>query len=238
MGPAPLLSAHQLDVRYGTASALRGVSLTLPARAIVGVTGNNGAGKSTLLHTLMGLVRPSRGSISLRSDTVTGFTARKMVARGVALVPEGRHLFGDQTVRDNLRLGYRQESGGSFAAAVADVLQIFPDLQGHLGRPAGALSGGQQQMVAVARALVARPSLLLLDEPFLGLAPILVARLMDQIRELPSTGITVLIAEAAAMRLVSFCDYTYILRLGEIVAAGERSALPGPEELHRLLLGS
>ncbi len=230
------LEIEDLHVGYGGASALAGVTLAAERGRVTGITGNNGAGKTTLMHTVMGLVKARRGSVRILGETVTGQSPRRMVARGVALVPEGRHVFAGQTVADNLRLGYVHRQLG-FDDAVDRALTVFPELKEHLRRPSGALSGGQQQMVAVARAVVSSPSVLLLDEPFLGLAPVIVDRLRDAIVDLASTGMTVVVSDAAAIRVVEFCDHSFVLRVGEIASHGTREELTREEGLQRLLLG-
>jgi branched-chain amino acid transport system ATP-binding protein len=230
------LVIDDIHAGYAGASALSGVSITAEQGTVTGVTGNNGAGKTTLMHVVMGLVKARQGSISVLGDAVTGHSPRRMVSRGIALVPEGRHVFQGQTVTENLRLGYVRRSL-SFGDAVDSALAVFPELKEHLGRPAGALSGGQQQMVAVARAVVSSPIVLLLDEPFLGLAPVIVDRLRDAIVGLAATGMTVVVSDAAALRVVEFCDRSYVLRVGELVAQGTSSELLKEEGLQRLLLG-
>lgn len=233
----PALAVEDLHVNYGSAAALSGVSLAAAPGGVTGVTGNNGAGKSTLMHAIMGLVRPRRGTVRIAEEDVTGQPAWRMVARGAALVPEGRHVFTGQSVMENLRLGYVKRDGTGFAGACDSALEVFPELKTHLGRPAGALSGGQQQMLAVARAVVARPTVLLLDEPFLGLAPVVVDRLRDGIVELARSGMTVVVSDAAALRVVEFCDYSYVLRVGELAAEGSRERLLALDTLQALLLG-
>ena len=231
------LELTDVAVSFGPASALDGVTLQAQAGAVTGITGNNGAGKSTLLHAVMGLVGLRRGRVVFDGEDVGGSSPRRMVIRRTALVPEGRHVFTDQTVSDNLRLGFVARNGISYAQAVERALAAFPELVPHVDRPAGALSGGQQQMLAIARALVASPSLLLLDEPFLGLAPVIVDRLCDSILGLAATGMAVVVADAAALRAMGFCDYTYILRIGQVAAAGTTAELRRLPVLQQLLLG-
>lgn len=233
----PTLELSDVAVSFGPASALGGVTLKVRPGTVTGISGNNGAGKSTLMHAVMGLVGMRRGRVLLHGEDVTGSSARRMVARGAGLVPEGRHVFTDQTVSENLRLGYVGRNGGSYPDAVERAMTVFPELATHLKRPAGALSGGQQQMLAIARALVASPSVLLLDEPFLGLAPVIVDRLSDSIVDLARTGMSVVVADAAARRVMGFCDFTYILRVGEVAAAGTTPELESLPVLHQLLLG-
>jgi branched-chain amino acid transport system ATP-binding protein len=220
----PVLALEDVAVTFGSATALTGVTLEARRGAVTGITGNNGAGKSTAMHAAMGLARIRRGRVLVGGEDVTGSSPHRMTRRGAALVPEGRHVFADQTVRANLRLAYpgpRRE----LDAALVGVLETFAELEQHLDRPAGALSGGQQQMVAVARALIASPDLLLLDEPFLGLAPVVVQRLAETIRGLADRGLAVVVADASARRLLALCDFAYVLRLGEVSRSGR------PEEL-------
>jgi branched-chain amino acid transport system ATP-binding protein len=226
-----------LTVGYGGASALNGMSLSAEAGKVTGITGNNGAGKSTLMHTVMGLVRPRTGKVRLFGEDVTGQSSRRMVARGIVLVPEGRHVFIGQTVMENLRLGFVPRNGITFKDAAEAALATFPELETHIGRPAGALSGGQQQMLAVARAVVASPTVMLLDEPFLGLAPVIVDRLRDGIVRLAKGGMTLVVSDAAALRVVEFCDHSYVLRVGEVAAHGSHSELIATRDLQGLLLG-
>lgn len=233
----PTLSASDLVVRFRGAAALNGVSMSVHSGSITGLMGNNGAGKSTLFHAVMGLVRPLSGSVRFGDDEITGASTRKMSALGIALVPEGRHLFGDQTVLDNLRLGFLGSRGRSFGEALAETMAMFPELQDHLGRPAAALSGGQQQMVAVARALASSPKVLLLDEPFLGLAPVIVDRLHDTFVALARGGMAVVVADAAASRLMGLCDYAYILRVGEVAAEGDTKSLSQTPVARQVLMG-
>lgn len=235
MSPALVLS--EISVSYGPASALEGVSLQAEVGAVTGISGNNGAGKSTLMHAVMGLVGLRAGRVAVDGVDVTGASPRRMVAGGASLVPEGRHVFTDLTVSDNLRLGYVARNGTSYAAALDQALSSFPELAAHVNRPAGALSGGQQQMLAIARALVASPALLLLDEPFLGLAPVIVDRLCDSILALAADGMSVVVADAAAVRVMGFCDFTYILRVGQLAAAGTTDELQRLPVLQQLLLG-
>lgn len=233
----PALEIEGLRVTYGAASAVNEVSLLARSGAVTGMTGNNGAGKSSVLHAVIGLVKPKSGTIRLDGRTTTGLSPRRMVASGALLVPEGRHVFTGQTVAENLRLGFVPKPATTFAAQLEHALDIFPELREHQRRPAGALSGGQQQMLAIARALVASPTLLLLDEPFLGLAPLIVDRLRDSILKLAQVGMAIVVADTAALRVVEFCDYTYVLRVGEVAAQGDREHLLSVRDVQSLLLG-
>jgi branched-chain amino acid transport system ATP-binding protein len=231
------VEVDNLTVGYGGASAVTRLCMTARTGTVTGITGNNGAGKSSLLHAIMGLVKPKGGSVAIFENVVTGRSPRSMVSRGVVLVPEGRHIFTGQTVMENLQLGYVSRAGSNFRSASEAAMAVFPELGEHRNRPAGALSGGQQQMLAVARAVVASPRIMLLDEPFLGLAPVIVDRLRDGIVELSKSGMTVIVSDAAALRVVEFCDYTYVMRVGEIAAHGTKEELLARQDLQGLLLG-
>ena len=231
------VEVDSLTVGYGGASAVTNLCMTARTATVTGITGNNGAGKSSLMHAIMGLVKPKSGSVSVFDNVVTGRSPRTLVAHGVALVPEGRHIFTGQTVMENLQLGYVSRPGSTFRSASETAMAVFPELGQHRNRPAGALSGGQQQMLAVARAVVASPRVMLLDEPFLGLAPVIVDRLRDGIIDLSKAGMTIVVYDAAALRVVEFCDYTYVMRVGEIAAHGTKEQLLGRQDLQGLLLG-
>lgn len=231
------LQVDGLTVRYGPAAAVRDVTLTVEEGSVTGITGNNGAGKSSLMHAVIGLVKARQGNVLLYGIDITSASPRSRTRRGIALVPEGRHIFTDQSVADNIRLGYVARDGARFDQVRDSVLDLFPELRSHLSRPAGALSGGQQQMLAVARALASSPKLLLLDEPFLGLAPVIVDRMREGIRQLAARGLTVLVSDSAARRTLEFCDYSYVLRVGELAAHGTSRELSSRHDLTMLLLG-
>lgn len=223
-----LLIIHDLTVRYGAVTALRGVSLTLEAHALTAVVGPNGAGKSTLLLTIAGVLRPASGTVSYQGSLLTGAPEDRL-RRGIALVPERRHIFGSLTVEENLRLGAL--SRGDTAGAktdTAELLERFPILKDKFKALAAQMSGGEQQQLAIARSLLSSPNLLLVDEPSLGLAPRLVAQTLDFIAGLRSRGVTVLLVEQNARQALAASDYAYLLRSGEIgaiepehLAAGE-----------------
>ena len=217
MTVAPVLEVEELDVSYGPVAAVRGLSLEVREREIVGLIGPNGAGKSTTLHAVMGLVSPRGGDIRLRERSLRG-KAPELVARsGVALVPEGRRIFADLTVEDNLRLGFAGRRSRNGAESDLDaVYDLFPAVREFRRRHAGALSGGQQQQLAIGRALVARPHVLLLDEPSLGLAPKIVEIVFEALAEIRQQGISVLLVEQRAQRTVAFADRTYLMSNGEI----------------------
>jgi branched-chain amino acid transport system ATP-binding protein len=213
----PLLELVDLDVRYGSVPAVRSLSLHIEPAEIVGLIGPNGAGKSTTLHAIMGMLPAHGGDIRLAGASLRGKAPEVVARSGIALVPEGRRIFGELTVEENLRLGLsgRRERDGA-DEDIESVYALFPIVREFRRRQAGALSGGQQQQLAIGRALVARPQLVLLDEPSLGLAPRIVDVVFEALAEIRSRGITVLLVEQRAQRTVAFCDRTYLLANGEI----------------------
>ena len=217
MKGVPVLEIDALDVRYGPVAAVRGLSLEVWEGEIVGLIGPNGAGKSTALHAIMGLVPTRGGDIRLMGHSLRG-KAPELVARsGVALVPEGRRIFAELTVEDNLRLGLAgRRSRRGAQDDLESVYDLFPAVYEFRRRHAGVLSGGQQQQLAIARALVARPDVLLLDEPSLGLAPKIVDAVFRALAEIRHQGISVLLVEQRAQRTVAFADRTYLMSNGEV----------------------
>jgi branched-chain amino acid transport system ATP-binding protein len=214
---AAMLEIDALDVSYGGIAAVRGVSIEVGKGEIVGLIGPNGAGKSTTLHAVMGLVEARGGEIRLAGQSLRGRTPEAVVRSGISLVPEGRRIFSDLTVEENLRLGLsgrRTREGG--AEDIESVYALFPIVKEFRKRRAGVLSGGQQQQLAIARALVAGPDVLLLDEPSLGLAPKIVDVVFETLGEIRTRGITVLLVEQRAQRTVAFADRTYLMANGEI----------------------
>ena len=217
MTAPPVLEVADLDVRYGAVSAVRGVSLEVGTGEIVGLIGPNGAGKSTTLHAVMGLVSPQRGEIRLSGMPLRGLPPERVARLGVALVPEGRRIFAGLTVEENLRLGLSgRRSRDGVDEDLDAVYGLFPIVREFRRRPAGLLSGGQQQQLAIGRALVARPELLLLDEPSLGLAPKVVDVVFEALAEIRRRGVTVFLVEQRAQRTVAFADRTYLISNGEI----------------------
>ncbi len=217
MTQGALLEISGLHVAYGGVTALRGVNLEVRAGEIVGVIGPNGAGKSTMLHTIMGLVPAQQGEIRLGGSPLLGLSPERVARSGVALVPEGRRVFADLTVEENLRLGFAgRRSRDGAEQDIETVYALFPIVSEFRRRPAGLLSGGQQQQLVIGRALVARPDLLLLDEPSLGLAPKIVDIVFEALAEIRRRGLTVLLVEQRGQRTVAFADRTYLISNGEI----------------------
>jgi branched-chain amino acid transport system ATP-binding protein len=213
----PTLGVENVEVAYGGVPAVRGVSLTVDAGEIVGLIGPNGAGKSTTLHAIMGLVPLQRGDVLLAGRSLSGRAPEAIARAGVALVPEGRRLFGELTVDENLRLGQAARARSTRAGEeLDDVYELFPVLQDFRNRQAGALSGGQQQQLAIARALVAAPSVLLLDEPSLGLAPTVVDLVFATLAAIRDRGLAILLVEQRAQRTVALADRTHVLANGEL----------------------
>ncbi len=214
---SPMLEITGLEVRYGTVPAVRGLDLTVRRREIVGLIGPNGAGKSTTLHAIMGVVRPTAGDVRLDGSSIRGRPTERVVRAGISLVPEGRRIFSELTVEENMRLGLsgRRSKTGS-AEAVERVYELFPIIEQSRGRQAGLLSGGQQQQLAIGRALMAEPGVLLLDEPSLGLAPAVVDAVFDVLAAIRERGVAILLVEQRAQRTVAFADRTYVLANGEL----------------------
>jgi branched-chain amino acid transport system ATP-binding protein len=214
---APLLAVEELEVRHGAVDAVRGFSLEVDRGEIVGLIGPNGAGKSSTLHAIMGLVRPTAGDVRLDGRSVVGRRPEDIARRGIALVPEGRRIFAELSVEDNLRLGLagrRARRGGE--EDLRRVYELFPVVKEYRGRHAGALSGGQQQQLAIARALVSDPQVLLLDEPSLGLAPRLVDAVFEALQQIRDRGIAVLLVEQRAQRTIALADRCHVLSKGRL----------------------
>src|SRR5438552_1968549 len=214
-----MLELDGLEVRYGSVPAVRKLTLDVQRGEIVGLIGPNGAGKSTTLHAIMGLVPVHGGEIRLGGKSIRGRSPESVARTGIALVPEGRRIYANLTVAENLRLGFAARRSRHRAHRKEDVAwlhDLFPVVKEFADRPAGTLSGGQQQQLAIARAFVARPDLLLLDEPSLGLAPQLVGVVFEVLAEIRKRGVTVLLVEQRAQRTVAFADRTYVLSNGEL----------------------
>jgi branched-chain amino acid transport system ATP-binding protein len=211
-----MLEVKGLEVRYGPVAAVRDLTLRVGKSEIVGLIGPNGAGKSTTLHAITGLVAAHAGEVKLDGQPIGGRTPERIARAGVALVPEGRRIFADFTVEENLRLGLAARRGRDGRAAVAGVFDLFPILREYRRQQAGLLSGGQQQQLAIGRALVAQPAVLLLDEPSLGLAPTLVDQLFETLTDIRERGVAILLVEQRAQRTVALADRTHVLANGEL----------------------
>jgi branched-chain amino acid transport system ATP-binding protein len=236
--PPPLLSIEDLHVAYGQVEAVRGVSLQVPEGRIVTLIGPNGAGKSSILSALAGLVRPASGTVRLDGADVTGLPAHRAVAAGLSLVPEGRAILGRMTVEENLRLaGERRQPPGALEAAIDEQCRRFPILGERRRQPAGSLSGGQQQMLAFARALLARPRVLLLDEPSMGLSPLLVQQVFLLVEQLHREGATILLVEQNARLALSVASYAYVLEHGRLALEGSSQALAEDPRVQAAYLG-
>jgi branched-chain amino acid transport system ATP-binding protein len=212
----PVLELVSLEVRYGPVPAVRNLSFRVAEGEIVGLIGPNGAGKSTTLHAITGLVAAYSGLVRLEGSPILGRPPERIAQSGVALVPEGRRIFADFTVEENLRLGLAARRARNGQEALSEAYELFPVLREFRGRSAGLLSGGQQQQLAIGRALVARPRLLLLDEPSLGLGPTLVEGVFDALGRIRERGVSILLVEQRAQRTVAFADRTHVLANGEL----------------------
>jgi len=231
-----LLEVDSLDVRYGAIHALRGVSFEVKAGEIVTLIGSNGAGKSTLLRAISGLVRPSSGRILLRGADVTRFAPEAIVALGCSHVPEGRRIFANLTVLENLQMGAWAKRGRE-AQGLERAFALFPRLRERLTQAGGTLSGGEQQMLAIARALMAEPAVLLLDEPSLGLAPLLVRQIFSIVREINAQGTTVVLVEQNAHQALGIASRAYVLETGALAISGLASDLARDPRVRRAYLG-
>jgi branched-chain amino acid transport system ATP-binding protein len=230
-----MLEVRNLHCGYGRLEVIRGVSLHVGEGEIVGLIGSNGAGKSTLLRALVGLLPTWRGETRVQGRRMTGLPAWRGISNAMVLVPEGRQLFAGMTVLENLVVGGYHNPDRQMA--LEDVLALFPQLRERTGQLAGTLSGGEQQMLAIGRALVARPRLLLLDEPSMGLAPLLVREVLATVRTLKAQGVTVLLVEQNAVAALEIADRAYVLETGEIMLEGEARDLLNNPEVKRAYLG-
>jgi branched-chain amino acid transport system ATP-binding protein len=233
-----MLVIDELRVSYGRVPALHGISLHVAQGEAVALVGPNGAGKTTTLSAIFGLVAPAGGSILFEGASLAGATPEQILRRGLALVPEGRHIFGTLTVAENLLLGTTaRRDRGAAGDDLERVLDRFPVLRSYYTSSAGNLSGGEQQQLAIARALLSRPRLLLLDEPSLGLAPVVIDVVFDALEELRNEGVTILLVEQNAARAVEFADRAYILRTGRVAHSGTREEILRMENFETAYLG-
>ena len=231
-----LLEVKDIQVYYGAIHAIKGVSFEVNEGEIVTLIGANGAGKSSTLRTIAGLVKPSGGTINFRGDNITGRDATTIVKKGITLVPEGRHIFPDLTVLENLKVGAYLRSD-DISGDIQWVYDLFPRLRERSWQAGGTLSGGEQQMLAMGRALMSKPKLLMLDEPSMGLAPILVEQIFDIIRELHAAGTTILLVEQNAQAALSVADRAYVLETGKISLTGTGAELMASDAVRKAYLG-
>jgi branched-chain amino acid transport system ATP-binding protein len=235
---ATMLAIDDIHVYYGNIAAVKGLTLTVNKGEIVTLLGSNGAGKSTTLRTISGLLRPRKGTVTFEGRRVDGVPAHDVVKLGIAQSPEGRRIFPRLTVSENLDLGaFLRKDRAGIAADKEKVLELFPRLRERITQKAGTMSGGEQQMLAVARALMARPSLLLLDEPSMGLAPVLVDLIFDTIAQIREQGTTVLLVEQNALAALRVADRAYVLESGSLKLSGPAANLAKDPEIVRAYLG-
>ena len=232
-----MLKIENLQVHYGGIQALRGISLEVPDGKIVTLIGANGAGKSTTLNTISGLLHSKTGHIEFMGEPLNHVPSHKVVSKGLALVPEGRRIFLQMSVQENLDMGAFSRRGGNIDADMERVFEQFPRLKERRKQVAGTLSGGEQQMLAMGRALMSNPKLLMLDEPSMGLAPILVEQIFDIIKNLHKAGTTILLVEQNAQAALSVADRGYVLETGKIVTTGTGAELLASPAIKKAYLG-
>ena len=233
-----LLELRDVHTYYGNIHALKGISLTVEEGEIVTLIGANGAGKSTTLKTISGLLRPRQGEVTFDGERIDGIPAHGIVAKGICQAPEGRRIFPRMTVRENLEMGaFQRNKGAELASDFERVYTLFPRLKERIGQNGGTLSGGEQQMLAIGRALMARPKVLLLDEPSMGLAPILVEQIFEIIKDINAAGTTVLLVEQNALMALGIARRGYILQTGEIVLEDAADKLIVNPEVQKAYLG-
>lgn len=232
-----MLKVDDIHVFYGAIHAIKGVSLEVNEGEIVTLIGANGAGKSTVLNTISGLLRPKTGGIEFLGESITSVSPHKIVERGLAQVPEGRRIFLQMTVQENLEMGAFTRSAADIADDLEKVYDLFPRLLERRKQIAGTLSGGEQQMLAIGRALMSRPKLLMLDEPSMGLAPILVGHIFSIIQKMNEIGTTILLVEQNAQMALSIADRAYVLETGTITISGTGKELAESDEIRKAYLG-
>jgi branched-chain amino acid transport system ATP-binding protein len=233
-----LLEVSNLHAHYGAIEALKGISLTVDEGQVVTLIGSNGAGKTTTLRCISGLTPASGGTVTFAGEDITGVPADQIVTRGIALAPEGRRCFPRMTVRENLDLGAYRRRGPAIAADLERVFTLFPRLEERERQKAGTLSGGEQQMLAIGRAMMASPRLLLLDEPSLGIAPVLTDRIYQTIEEIHSLGVAILLVEQNANRALEAAGRGYVLETGRVVLADDTSSLQRDPKVQEAYLGT
>ena len=233
-----MLTVNDINVFYGAIHAIKGVSLEVNEGEIVTLIGANGAGKSTILRTISGLLKPKTGSIQFEGQEIAGMPAHEIVQTGISQVPEGRRIFAEMSVLENLELGaFTRKDKDGIKADMELVFERFPRLKERIGQLAGTLSGGEQQMLAMGRALMSRPRLLLLDEPSMGLAPLLIKEIFAIIQDINKTGTTVLLVEQNANMALSIAHRAYVLETGRITLSGDAKELAASDEVRKAYLG-
>ncbi len=233
-----MLELREVSTFYGHVQALKGISFEVNSGEIVTIIGSNGAGKSTTLRTISGLLSPKSGEIYWEGERIDGLAAHKIVERGISHIPEGRQLFSSMTVLENLQLGaYKSLKRSQINESLEEIMEFFPWIKERLNQPAGTLSGGEQQMLAIARALMARPKLLLLDEPSMGLAPKIIQDIFIIIKKLNKKGLTILLIEQDAQIALSVADRGYVMQTGSIVLEGTGKELLANEDVKSIYLG-
>ena len=233
-----LLEVRDIRTRYGAIEALKGISLTVDDGEVVTLIGSNGAGKTTTLRSISGLTPASAGTITFGGEEITHVPAHEIVGRGIALAPEGRHCFPRMTALENLELGAYQRRGPGVAEDFKRVYELFPLLKEREGQKAGTMSGGEQQMLAIGRALMARPKLLMLDEPSLGIAPLVVQRIYQTIGEINRSGVAILLVEQNANYALDAASRGYVLETGHVALANDSASLRDDPEVQRAYLGT
>jgi branched-chain amino acid transport system ATP-binding protein len=233
-----MLTLQDVRVFYGAIQAVKGISLEVRERELVAIVGANGAGKTTTLRTISGIYRPTTGSITFEGRNLAALPSHEIVALGISQAPEGRQIFGSLSVRDNLMLGATRRADRAGITQELDYLvSLFPVLGDRMNQSGGTLSGGEQQMLAIARALMAKPRLLLRDEPSLGLAPMLVNRIFAVISRLKETGVTILLVEQNARKALEIADRAYVMETGRVILAGDARELAANPEIEKAYLG-
>ena len=233
-----MLTIENVSVNYGAIEALTGISLRVNQGEVVTLIGANGAGKTTTLRTITGLLEPRSGKITFEGEDISGKPTHKLVARGISMSPEGRGVFANLSVRENLQMGaYLQKNRGEINAGMGKIFEMFPRLKERENQKAGTLSGGEQQMLAMGRALMSKPRLLLLDEPSLGLAPLVVHTIFEAIEEIRSKGTTILLVEQNAHAALHHSDRAYVLETGEITMEGNSKDLANDPRIKEAYLG-
>lgn len=232
-----MLKVDHLNVYYGVIHAIKNVSFEVNQGEIVALIGANGAGKTSIMHAISGLVKPKSGTISFMGDEITKLPAHKIIAKNLAQVPEGRRIFAQLTVQDNLEMGAYLRTDNKIVQDLEKVYQRFPRLKERRNQLAGTLSGGEQQMLAMGRALMSKPTLLLLDEPSMGLSPILVNEIFDIIKSINKDGVTVLLVEQNANKALSIADRAYVLETGNVIVSGKANEVANNPKVREAYLG-